>query len=408
MKLTSDNETLAENKVLILYILNKIDKPVNNDELLQLVLSAQDMNYFYFQQFLLDLLENKYIETYKENYGIDSNINIRDIDEKDIPKHDVLCAGFPCQTFSKAGKQEGFKDETKGTLFFEIERILKHHKTKYIILENVRNLVSHDSGNTWKTIYNHLTKLGYRLTKEPIIISPHQLGIPQLRERVVILGIYDPENTNKNLEIELPELIKKDDNDIANILETKKVSSKYYISDYEKMVLTAWDEFYKGIKETVIGFPIWAVYFNGFTKTEDLPKWKLDFINKNINLYKNNKEFIDEWLKKYNYLKDFSPTHKKMEWQAGDSIKSLWDGLIQFRPSGIRVKKPTCFPALVAMVQIPIIGKYKRRLTVREAARLQSFPDSFIPNQNDQQAYKQFGNAVNVNVIKTMAEKLFN
>lgn len=348
------------------------------------------------------------IESYKENYGIDSDINIRDIDEKDIPQHDVLCAGFPCQTFSKAGKQEGFKDETKGTLFFEIERILKHHKTKYIILENVRNLVSHNSGNTWKTIYNHLTKLGYRLTKEPIIISPHQLGIPQLRERVVILGIYDPENTNKNLEIELPELIKKDDNDIASILETKKVSSKYYISDYEKMVLTAWDEFYKGIKETVIGFPIWAVYFNGFTKTEDLPKWKLDFINKNINLYKNNKEFIDEWLKKYNYLKDFSPTHKKMEWQAGDSIKSLWDGLIQFRPSGIRVKKPTCFPALVAMVQIPIIGKYKRRLTVREAARLQSFPDSFIPNQNDQQAYKQFGNAVNVDVIKTMAEKLFN
>lgn len=347
------------------------------------------------------------IETYKENYGIDSDINIRDIDEKDIPKHDVLCAGFPCQTFSKAGKREGFKDETKGTLFFEIERILKYHKTKYIVLENVRNLVSHDSGNTWKTIYNHLTNLGYRLTKQPIILSPHQIGIPQLRERVVILGIYDPENVDKDLKIELPELLSKDENDIMSILETKRVSKKYYISDYEKMVLTAWDEFYRGIKETVIGFPIWAVYFNGFTKKEDLPKWKLDFINKNINLYNNNKEFIDGWLKKYNYLKDFSPTHKKMEWQAGDSIKSLWDGLIQFRPSGIRVKKPTCFPALVAMVQIPIIGKYKRRLTVREAARLQSFPDTFIPNKNDQQAYKQFGNAVNVDVIRTMTEKLF-
>lgn len=347
------------------------------------------------------------IETYNENYGIDSDINIRDIDEKDIPKHDVLCAGFPCQTFSKAGKREGFKDETKGTLFFEIERILKYHKTKYIVLENVRNLVSHDSGNTWKTIYNHLTNLGYRLTKQPIILSPHQIGIPQLRERVVILGIYDPENVDKDLKIELPDLLSKDENDIMSILETKRVSKKYYISDYEKMVLTAWDEFYRGIKETVIGFPIWAVYFNGFTKKEDLPKWKLDFINKNINLYNNNKKFIDGWLKKYNYLKDFSPTHKKMEWQAGDSIKSLWDGLIQFRPSGIRVKKPTCFPALVAMVQIPIIGKYKRRLTVREAARLQSFPDSFIPNRNDQQAYKQFGNAVNVDVIRTMAEKLF-
>lgn len=348
------------------------------------------------------------IETYYKNYGINSDCNIRDIDEKGIPKHDVLCAGFPCQTFSKAGKQLGFNDETKGTLFFEIERILKYHKTKYIVLENVRNLVSHDNKKTWNTIYSHLKEIGYRLTKEPIIISPHQLGIPQLRERVVILGIYDPENTDKDLVIEMPGLKSKDDNDISTILETKKVSNKYYISDYEKMVLTAWDEFYKGIKETTIGFPIWAVYFNGYFKDEKLPRWKEDFINKNINLYNNNKDFIDKWMDKYNYLKDFAPTHRKLEWQAGDSIKSLWDGIIQFRPSGIRVKKPTCFPALVAMVQIPIIGKYKRRLTVREAARLQSFPDTFIPNKNDQQAYKQFGNAVNVNVIKTMAEKLFD
>lgn len=346
------------------------------------------------------------IETYKENYGIDANCNIREINEFTIPKHDVLCAGFPCQTFSKAGKRMGFNDETKGTLFFEIERILKHHKTKYIILENVRNLVSHNGGITWKTIYSHLNKLGYRLTKDPIIISPHQLGIPQLRERVVILGIYDPENKKKNLNIEIEKLKTKNDNEIYSIIESKKVDEKYYISDYEKMVLTAWDEFYKGIKETTIGFPIWAVYFNGLTKKEDLPKWKKDFIDKNIKLYQNNKDFIDSWLKKYNRLKNFAPTHKKMEWQAGDSIKSLWEGLIQFRPSGIRIKKPSCFPALVAMVQIPIIGKYRRRLTVKEAARLQSFPDTFVPNKNDQQAYKQFGNAVNVEVIRRLAKEL--
>lgn len=256
-----------------------------------------------------------------------------------------------------------------------------------------------------------LKKMGYRLTKDPIIISPHQLGIPQLRERVVILGVYDPQNSDKDLKISIPELKTKEDNDISTILETKKVSNKYYISEYEKMVLSAWDEFYKGIKENVIGFPIWAVYFNGYFKNEKLPKWKEDFINKNINLYNNNnnnKDFIDNWMKKYNNLEDFAPTHRKFEWQAGDSINSLWDGIIQFRPSGIRVKKPTCFPALVAMVQIPIIGKYKRRLTVREAARLQSFPDDFVPNKNDQQAYKQFGNAVNVEVIKTLANELIN
>lgn len=345
------------------------------------------------------------IETYKKNYNLESGINIRDIKEEDIPKHDVLCAGFPCQTFSKAGKQQGFKDETKGTLFFEIERILKYHKTKYIILENVRNLVSHDHGNTWNTIYKHLKKLGYRLTPTPVIISPHQLGIPQLRERVVILGIYDPDN-KEDLNIELSDLKDKDDNDIYSIITKTKVDEKYYINEREKYILTAWDEFYKGIKEKVIGFPILYEYFKK-KPTEDMPNWKKEFVKKNNQLYLNNKEFIDEWSKRYNNLRDFTPTQKKFEWQAGDSIKSLWEGLIQFRPSGIRVKKPNCFPALVALVQIPIIGKYKRRLTVREAARLQSFPDSFIPNKNDQQAYKQFGNAVNVDVIKYMAEKLF-
>ena len=127
---------------------------------------------------------------------------------------------------------------------------------------------------------------------------------------------------------------------------------------------------------------------------------------KNRKLYHNNKKFIDEWLEKWNYLKDFTPTEKKFEWQAGESIKSIWDGFIQSRPSGIRVKKPDYFPALVAIVQMPIIGKYKRRLTPREAARLQSFPDEFVPNSNDHQAYKQFGNAVNVNCIAYLGKQL--
>lgn len=350
------------------------------------------------------------IESYKENYNINSDINIRDIKVEEIPKHDVLCAGFPCQTFSKAGKQKGFKDETKGTLFFEIERILAYHKTKYIILENVRNLVSHDHGNTWKTIYIHLKELGYRLTPEPLILSPHQLGVPQLRERVVILGIYDPENSDKDLRIsfkDMKELKSKDDNSIYDIIEKHKVEEKYYITEREKYVLTAWDTFYKGINEKVLGFPVWFDWFKKKPE-EDMPNWKKEFIKKNNELYKNNKEFIDKWSKQYNNLKDFTPTQRKFEWQAGESIKSLWDGLIQIRPSGVRVKKPTCFPALVALVQIPIIGKYQRRLTVREAARLQSFSDSFIPNSNDQQAYKQFGNAVNVEIIKLAANALFN
>lgn len=105
-------------------------------------------------------------------------------------------------------------------------------------------------------------------------------------------------------------------------------------------------------------------------------------------------------------MESFTPTQRKFEWQAGESISSLWEGVIQFRPSGIRVKKPNFFPALVAIVQIPVIGKYRRRLTVRECARLQSFPDGFLPASNDQMAYKQLGNSVNVNIIQLLAEQM--
>lgn len=345
--------------------------------------------------------------TYFNNYG---EVPFGDITTKTtksfIPNSfDVLCAGFPCQAFSKAGKQSGLND-TRGTLFFEVEYILKEKRPKYIFLENVRNLVSHDNGNTWRIINENLRTLGYRLTKNPLILSPHQFGIPQFRERVYILGVYDPDNIDKPIEIKTPALRKKDDNSIDCILETHNVDEKYHISKQEEYVLNAWDEFYNGIKEKTIGFPIWSDYFTANTPSTDYPQWKQDFISKNQQLYANNKPFIDKWLKRYNYLDRFTPTQKKFEWQAGESISSLWDGIIQFRPSGIRVKKPNFFPALVAIVQTPIIGKFRRRLTVRECARLQSFPDTFIPAPNDQIAYKQLGNSVNVHIIQLLIDQL--
>lgn len=347
------------------------------------------------------------IETYKENYGMDSNVDIRDLKVEDIPEHDVLCAGFPCQSFSKAGKQLGFDDETRGTLFFEIERILKSHHPKYIVLENVRNLASHDKGRTWKTIEEHLHKVGYKLTPEPLIVSPHYFGTPQLRERVVILGIYDPEHAYEPLKIDLGEFKHKNDNSIYDILDKDDVGEEYDISETEEKVLTMWDEFYKGVDLNVIGFPVWFEWFKQ-EAPDDFKPWKKEIVRKNNELYQRNKEFVDSWIEKWDNLEWCTPTQKKFEWQAGDKIKSVWEGLIQIRPSGVRVKVPNCCPALVAMVQIPIIGKYKRRLTVREAARLQDFPEDFIPNKNNQQAFKQFGNAVNVEVIRRCAEKLFN
>ena len=344
------------------------------------------------------------IQSYMQNYGIDSAQDITTIQNNDIPPHDVLCAGFPCQAFSKAGKRMGFADETKGTLFFQITRILQTAKPKFIILENVRNLLTHDHGNTIRVIQGSLNELGYNI--KVIMMSPHQLGIPQLRERVYILGVRN-DVYSEPLVFDIPNMSKEDINVYnCNIID-ENADKKYSISKHEEMVLTCWDEFYKGIKEKTIGFPIWSFEFKSTASLEGLPKWKADFCKKNRALYQNNKEFIDEWLRKWDNLSAFTPTEQKMEWQAGDTIDTIWDAFIQFRPSGIRVKRPTVFPALVAMVQIPIIGRYKRRLTPREAARLQSFPDTFIPNTNDHQAYKQFGNAVNVNCVQFLAEQLF-
>ncbi len=350
-------------------------------------------------------IDESAIKTYARNYGIDSAHDINDIKDDEIPDHDVLCAGFPCQAFSKAGKQMGFSDPTKGTLFFQIKRILLSKKPKYIVLENVRNLLAHDHHNTWRVIEEELDKAGYNI--RAIVMSPHQLGIPQLRERVYILGIrkdvYDGE-----LNFDIPN--KKDKSSLnayeAGIFDSD-VDEKYNISELEEEVLTCWDEFYHGIKLKVIGFPVWSSEFGATYPLDDYPNWKAEFCRKNRELYLDNKKFIDKWLKKWDNLNRFTPTNRKFEWQAGTSISSIWDGYIQFRPSGIRVKRPDAFPALVALVQIPVIGKYKRRLTPREAARLQSFPDSFIPDENDFQAYKQFGNAVNVNCVEYLAKQLF-
>ena len=344
------------------------------------------------------------IETYRENFHMESGHDVTKVDEKNIPKHDVLCAGFPCQAFSNAGHKKGFAD-TRGTLFFEIERILRYHKTKYIILENVKHLLKHDGGRTYQVIKSKLIELGYVLTEKPLILSPHYFGIPQNRERIFILGVHKDYCKDQYLQIETPTKEDAPETSIYSILDKEGVPEKYHITDYEERVFTAWDEFHKGIKKKVYGFPVWVDEFGKTYSTDSFPKWKQDYCRKIRELYLSNKDFIDQWMKKYN-VKKFKLRDRKFEWQAGEKYDSVWDTSIQLRQSGDRFKKTDYFPALVAMVQTPIVGKYKRRITPREAARLQSFPDTYIINKREDKAYKQFGNSANIEIIYFLAKQL--
>lgn len=343
---------------------------------------------------------------YKTNYGIDSLCDLTKKDENEIAKHNFCFFSPPCQAFSKSGKQKGFED-ARGTLIYEVFRILDKHRPKYILMENVRNLVSHDDGRTISVILEALHNLGYRTTRDPLILSPHFFGVPQTRERAFLPGIYDPENVQKPLVFKFPNFISKNNCSINTIIDHSYDNDESLkISKHEEMVLNAWDEFYQGIDLKVIGFPVWYDYFYSKQMTDDMPDWKKEFVRKNRELYLRNKEFIDKWEKKYNYLNEFTPTQRKFEWQAGENISTIWDGVIQSRPSGIRVKAPTTLPALVAIVQIPIIGRLKRRLSVRECANLQSFSSDFICDENRQQAYKQFGNSINVKVLQEVLDRL--
>ena len=350
-------------------------------------------------------------ETYLENYGLAPDGDITKVDEQGIPDHDVLCGGFPCQAFSKAGKRLGFMDETKGTLFFDIMRIVRAKRLKYILLENVRNLASHDNGNTWCTIRRALREADYDVYDEPTIFSPHYLGIPQHRERVFIMAIRNDIGHLPEFKFDTTNIEKCS---IWDVLEVR-TDKKYNLSDDEIALLSHWNCFIRSTRtsnDKLPGFPIWTEYLADtvIPTTQALPKWKMDIIYKNIDYYMNNRQFIDKWLKEGKEVKLFFGAKAKLEWQCGveDPEPNIFNNIIQFRPSGVRVKPDTYFPALVAIVQKSIIGSRFRYMTPRECARIQGFPEDFIINKCDSKAYRQFGNSVNVDVVRLFAEFLLD
>ncbi len=162
-------------------------------------------------------------KTYEANFGEHPSGDITKIDAKDIPDFDILLGGFPCQAFSIIGKKEGFENETCGTLFFEIERILREKMPKAFMLENVRNLTAHDKGNTFKIISSHLEALGYTVYAK--VLNALDYGVPQKRERIIIVGFKD------NIFFSFPDPIPVSQRKtLKDILETD-VDDKYFVKD---------------------------------------------------------------------------------------------------------------------------------------------------------------------------------
>lgn len=162
-------------------------------------------------------------KTYEANFGEHPSGDITKIAAKDIPDFDILLGGFPCQAFSIIGKKEGFENETFGTLFFEIERILKEKQPKAFMLENVRNLTAHDKGNTFKVIRTHLEALGYTVYAK--VLNALDYGVPQKRERIIIVGFKD--NILFSFPDPVPASRKKTLKDILEV----DVDEKYYVKD---------------------------------------------------------------------------------------------------------------------------------------------------------------------------------
>ena len=363
---------------------------------------------------------------YERNWNLkpDGDITLAANDEvMNVPVHDVLVGGFPCQPFSKSGKQMGM-EETRGTLFWNIAKIIEARKPAIVLLENVQNITGPRHLHEWQVIIKTLRDLGYRVSENPMVVSPHLIrpefgGRPQVRNRVFIAATRIPKGIpNFKSNVEIPDLGPvmnnwdplnwKLDRDLPlEKLKSAGEKKSVALSETELKWISAWDDFVQVMREKLKGeklpgFPIWAeswMHIDDLKIPKGTPEWKENFLIKNAQFYTDHRVVLNKWLKKWNHLEDFPASRKKFEWQAQDA-SSLWETVMHFRPSGIRAKKATYVPALVAITQTTIVGKQKRRITIREGARLQGLPDWFdFVDQQNSLAYKQLGNGVNVGAV---------
>ena len=384
-------------------------------------------------------------DLYEVNFGIRPFGDIRKVNASDIPGHNILCAGFPCQPFSKAGMQDGLDDPELGELYKEILKVIRYHHPRYLILENVPNFEKHNKGKTWEHIERRLRREGYntRFAK----LSPQHFGIPQIRERIYIVGSTEsldrfqwpqPNGTEKSTSID-------------SFLDRNPKEARR-LPDQVKRCLAVWQEFLDKVpKDEKIPHPIWSMEFGATYPYEDItpsrlsteelrkyrgshgkllsdaqdgegilellpsharrdqeefPDWKVEFIRKNRKFYEQHKGWLDSWKPK---IMEFAPSLQKLEWNCQhEKTRDISKYIIQIRPSGVRVKRRNTVPSLVAMTatQVPIIPWEERYITPTECKRLQSMEGLKKLPESQTKAYEALGNAINVEVARLVARAL--
>lgn len=380
---------------------------------------------------------------YERNFGLQASGDIREIAEPKIPGHEILCAGFPCQPFSKAGDQQGLGCPRWGDLFENVLRILRYHLPEYVILENVPNLSRHNAGDTWRRMEASLESLGYAIKSHRF--SPHQFGIPQIRDRIYIVGCLSGLTG-----FEWPEPDNTSTPDIRNLL-SKRPADARTLSQTVVDCLNVWQDFIRRFPadEQLPSWPIWSMEFGATYPFENttphalslralsryrgshgrslgevspsdrmsslpsharaavshFPDWKIDFIRKNREMYAVQQRWMDKWIPS---ILRFPSSLQKLEWNCKGGVRDIWEYVIQFRASGVRIKRPTSSPSLVAMTttQVPIIGWERRYMTPAECARLQCLASLKQLPQTETRAFRALGNAVNVEVARRIASAL--
>lgn len=273
-------------------------------------------------------------QVYKENFGDTPEGDITKVDEKTIPVHDICCAGFPCQAFSISGKQRGFED-SRGTLFFDVARIVKEKRPKIVFMENVKNFATHDNGHTLEVVKATMKQLGYEFHQR--VLNALDYGIPQKRERIYMVCFRKDLGT---INFNYPKPIKLTRHVEDFLLNDESLTQKLYVNRP--------DTFYNGVKDD-------------------------NYSNKSIRLGIVNKG------------------------GQGERIYSTKGIAITFSAYG---------GGVFAKTGGYLVNGKPRKLHPRECARLMGYPDSYIMAKNTNQAYKQFGNSVVVDVLQYIAMEI--